>query len=134
MAGQLIEDVSGQTWEQFVRDQVLRPAGMRSSTRTVPSAGAPTIAPGRTHAATARCRAWATQTMLDDSGHAEFDLELGANAAPAGGVASSANDMGRWISIQLARRALPDGSGRLFSETSAREMDAPGAHSHQSDA
>ncbi len=68
------------------------------------------------------------QTVLDDSGSAEFDPELGANAAPAGGVASSANDMGRWISIQLARGALPDGSGRLFSEAASREMWAPRVH------
>ena len=52
-----------------------------------------------------------TQEALDDSGQAEFDPELGANAAPAGGVAASANDMGRWIAIQLARGALPEGSG-----------------------
>ena len=128
VAGQLIEEVSGPTWEQFVRDQVLRPAGMRSSTSD------------RVERRRTDNRAWpharrngpmqgmGDQTLLDDSGHAEFDPELGANAAPAGGVAASANDMGRWISIQLARGALPDGSGRLFSETSAREMWTPHVH------
>ena len=30
VAGQLIEEVSGQTWEAFVRDRVLKPAGMTS--------------------------------------------------------------------------------------------------------
>ena len=128
VAGQLIEEVSGQTWEQFVRDQVLRPAGMRSSTSD------------RVERRRIDNRAWpharrngpmqgmGDQTVLDDSGHAEFDPELGANAAPAGGVASSANDMGHWISIQLASGALPDGSGRLFSETAAREMWTPRVH------
>ena len=66
-----------------------------------------------------------TQKALDDSGQAEFDPELGANAAPAGGVAASANDMGRWIAIQLARGALPGGSGRLFSEAASRQMWMP---------
>lgn len=69
-----------------------------------------------------------TQLALDDSGRAEFDPELGANAAPAGGVAASANDMGRWISIQLGRGALPEGSGRLFSEAASREMWTPRIH------
>ena len=66
-----------------------------------------------------------TQKALDDSGKGEFDPELGANAAPAGGIAASANDMGRWIAIQLARGALPGGSGRLFSEASSRQMWMP---------
>ena len=69
-----------------------------------------------------------TQQALDDSGQAEFDPELGANAAPAGGVAASANDMGRWIAIQLARGALPEGSGRLFSEAASRQMWTPRVH------
>ena len=32
VAGQLIEEVSGQTWEAFVRDHVFKPSGMRVST------------------------------------------------------------------------------------------------------
>ena len=32
VAGQLIEEVSGETWEKFVRDHVLKPAGMLHST------------------------------------------------------------------------------------------------------
>ena len=32
VAGQLIEEVSGQTWEVFVRDNVFKPAGMSVST------------------------------------------------------------------------------------------------------
>jgi CubicO group peptidase (beta-lactamase class C family) len=128
VAGQLIEEVSGQTWEQFVREQVLRPAGMRSATSD------------RVSRRRNENRAWpharrngpmhgmGDQAALDDSGNAEFDPELGANAAPAGGIAASANDMGRWIAIQLARGALPDGSGRLFSEAASREMWTPRVH------
>jgi hypothetical protein len=66
-----------------------------------------------------------TQAALDDSGNAEFDPELGANAAPAGGIAASANDMARWIQIQLARGAIPGGSTRLFSEAASRQMWTP---------
>lgn len=63
-----------------------------------------------------------TQEMLDDSGEAEFDPDITGVGVPAGGVAASANDMARWISIQLALGALPGGEGRLFSEAAAREM------------
>ena len=127
VAGQLIEEVSGKTWERFMREDVLVPAGMRTATSD------------RVARRATRNRAWphgrrdgpmqgmGTQEVMDDSGHAEFDPELGANAAPAGGVAASANDMGRWIEIQLAHGALPEG-GRLFSEASAREMWTPRIH------
>ena len=128
VAGQLIEEVTGKTWERFMREDVLVPAGMRTATSD------------RVERRRTRNRAWphgrrdgpmhgmGTQEVMDDSGRAEFDPELGANAAPAGGVAASANDMGRWIAIQLARGALPDGRGRLFSEAQSREMWTPRIH------
>ncbi|GAM97782.1 beta-lactamase [alpha proteobacterium U9-1i] len=127
VAGQLIEEVTGKTWERFMREDVLAPAGMRTATSD------------RVERRRTRNRAWphgrrdgpmagmGTQEMMDDSGRAEFDPELGANAAPAGGVAASANDMGRWIAIQLARGATPEG-GRLFSEAQSREMWRPRIH------
>ncbi len=124
-AGQLIEEVSGKSWERFVREEVLVPAGMRTATS---DRGARRGAPNRAWPHARRdgpLHGMGTQQALDDSGQAEFDPELGQNAAPAGGVAASANDMGRWIAIQLAHGALPDGSGRLFSEAAAREMWTP---------
>lgn len=127
VAGQLIEEVSGKTWERFMREDVLVPAGMRTATSD------------RVERRRTRNRAWphgrrdgpmagmGTQEVMDDSGRAEFDPELGANAAPAGGVAASANDLGRWIAIQLAHGATPEG-GRLFSEAQSREMWTPRIH------
>lgn len=127
VAGQLIEEVSGKTWERFMREDVLVPAGMRTATSD------------RVERRRTRNRAWphgrrdgpmqgmGTQEMMDDSGRAEFDPELGANAAPAGGIAASANDLGRWIAIQLAHGATPEG-GQLFSEAQGREMWTPQIH------
>jgi CubicO group peptidase (beta-lactamase class C family) len=127
VAGQLIEEVSGKTWERFMREDVLVPAGMRTATSD------------RVERRRTRNRAWphgrrdgpmtgmGTQEMMDDSGRAEFDPELGANAAPAGGVAASANDLSHWIAIQLAHGAKPEG-GRLFSEAQSREMWRPQIH------
>lgn len=127
VAGQLIEEVSGKTWERFMREDVLVPAGMRTATSD------------RVERRRTRNRAWphgrrdgpmtgmGTQELMDDSGRAEFDPELGANAAPAGGVAASANDLGHWLAIQLAHGAMP-GGGRLFSEEQSREMWRPQIH------
>ena len=120
VAGQLIEEVSGQTWEVFVREHVLKSAGMIVSTTDE-----------KDHFATANrafpharmdggFRGIGTQEVLDE--HAI----LGRNAAPAGGISSSANDMGRWLAIQLAHGALPGTGGkRLFSEDASREMWTP---------
>jgi CubicO group peptidase (beta-lactamase class C family) len=128
VAGQLVEEVTGRTWERFVREDVLVPAGMRTATSD------------RAERRRAENRAWpharrdgpmhgmGTQKALDDSGQAELDPELGQNAAPAGGVAASANDMGRWMAIQLARGELTGGSGRLWSEAASRQMWTPRVH------
>jgi hypothetical protein len=50
--------------------------------------------------------------------------ELARSAAPAGGMAVSANDMAKWLKLQLARGALPDGK-RLFSEAQSKAMWQP---------
>jgi hypothetical protein len=51
--------------------------------------------------------------------------DLGRNAAPAGGLAVSANDLARWLMIQLGAGKLPDGSGRLFSAAAHEQMWTP---------
>jgi CubicO group peptidase (beta-lactamase class C family) len=48
--------------------------------------------------------------------------ELARSGAPAGGLAVSANDMARWLLIQLGHGKLPDGDKRLFSEEAHEQM------------
>ena len=125
VAGQLIESVSGQTWEVFVREHLLKPAGMPHSTTDVADLFAN---PDRAqpHARLdGRIRGIGSQEMLDES------AGLPQVIAPAGLLASNANEMGRWLSIQLDHGALP-GAGekgpRLFSEAASREMWTPQVH------
>src|SRR4030095_2491011 len=47
------------------------------------------------------------------------------NSGPAGGLAISANDMSRWLLIQLAHGKLPDSNTPLFTEESSHEMWQP---------
>jgi hypothetical protein len=49
---------------------------------------------------------------------APFDSD---NTNPAGGINSNADEMAKWMIVQLARGKLPDGS-RLFSEATWREL------------
>jgi CubicO group peptidase (beta-lactamase class C family) len=119
VAGQLIEAVSGKTWEKFVAEDVFKPAGMLHSTsdddvrwkvadRAYPHARMD-----------GGLRGIGKQERLD-----ERDV-LGKAAAPAGGLAVSANDMARWLLIQLGRGKLPDSDGRLFSEAQSVQMWKP---------
>ena len=119
VAGQLIEAVTGETWEQFVAAHVLKPAGMLHSTA---DGEARFATPNRAqpHARmNGGLRGAGTQELLD-----EHD-ELGRTAAPAGGLAVSANDMSRWLMIQLHAGELPGHAGRLFSEAAHRQMWQP---------
>ena len=119
VAGQLIEAVSGESWEKFTEEHVLRPAGMLHST----SDGEARFAnPNRAqpHARmNGGLRGAGDQEMLDERD------ELGRPAAPAGGLAVSANDMARWLLIQLDHGKIPGGSQRLFSEAAHEQMWKP---------
>ena len=119
VAGQLIETVSGETWERFVAQHVLKPAGMLHSTSDEDERFA-TINRAQPHARlNGGLRGAGDQELLDERD------ELGRTAAPAGGLAVSANDMARWLLIQLDGGKLPGGSGRLFSEAAHTQMWRP---------
>ncbi|HEY1752545.1 MAG TPA: serine hydrolase [Caulobacteraceae bacterium] len=118
VAGQLIEAVTGQTWEDYVREHVLKPARMNDTTSD------------HAHRFADPDRAWpharidgpmrglGTQVVLGERDG------LGTNVSPAGGVSASAEDMAQWLKIQLAHGAVP-GGGRLFSEASSAAMWKP---------
>jgi CubicO group peptidase (beta-lactamase class C family) len=119
VAGQLIEAVTGETWEKFTAEHVLKPAGMLNST-TSEEARMATENRAQPHARmNGGLRGAGDQERLDERDG------LGRNAAPAGGMAVSANDMARWLLIQLHNGELPEHSGRLFSEAVHTDMWTP---------
>lgn len=116
VAGQLIEEVSGKSWEDFMAQDVFAAGGMTSATATYETRLAN---PNRAHPhgrIGGAVRGDGPISMLDERG-----VELGRAALPAGGLALSANDLARWLQIQLGQGSLPDG-GRLFSAAQAAEM------------
>ena len=119
VAGQLIEAVSGQTWEKFTAEHVLKAAGMMNST-TDNDVRFATADRAQPHARlNGGLRGIGDQSRLDERD------DLGRTAAPAGGLAISANDMTRWLRIQLDDGKLPDSDGRLFSRAAHEEMWRP---------
>ena len=119
VTGQLIEAVSGETWEKFTADHLLKPAGMLHSTSDDDSRFAN---PNRAY----------PHARMDGGlrgvGHQEILDErevLGKSAAPAGGLAISANDMSRWLRIQLDGGKLVDSDAHLFSAEAQEQMWKP---------
>lgn len=107
VAGEVIEAISGQSWEDFVQSRILAKVGM-SSSNVRHSAAA-----GGGNVATPHARVDGRVRAI-----APFDSD---NTNPAGGINSCAEDMAKWLNVQLSQGQLPDGS-RLFSEATSRQL------------
>ena len=118
VAGQLSEAVTGQTWEQYLLERVLRPAGMQRST-TDNEANFKVANRAFPHARmSGGLRGVGRQELLDERD------DLGRNAAPGGGVASSANDLAQWLHLMLGA-GMPATGPRVFSAKTHAEMLTP---------
>jgi CubicO group peptidase (beta-lactamase class C family) len=107
VAGQLIEAVSGQSWENFVTTRILNTVGMTGS-NVLHSAALSGSNVAATHA-----RVEGTVRPI-----APF---LSDNTNPAGGINSSAEDMAKWMLVLLGGGKLADGT-QLFSERTLRQI------------
>lgn len=118
VAGALIEEVSGQRFEDYVSAHVFRPAGMADATAEMarqlsePNRAQPHARFGGV------TRGTGPQKLLDERDR------LGQSGSPAGLLAASANDMARWLQVQLAGGTTPEGK-RVFSAATAKEMWTP---------
>src|SRR5215218_4504484 len=100
VAGELIESVSGRSWEDFVRDRILRRVGMNDSDV-------------RHSGATEKGNVAGTHAEVNDTVRpvAPFASD---NTNPAGGIMAGATDMAKWMMVQLDSGKVGDGT-RLFS-------------------
>ena len=107
VAGELIEAVSGQTWEDFVRTRILRRVGMGDSDV-------------RHSGSMDRGNVAGTHAEVNDTVRpvAPFTSD---NTNPAGGIMAGAADMAKWMTVQLDSGRVADGT-RLFSASSAKEL------------
>src|SRR2546422_3709305 len=107
VAGEVIAAVSGQSWEDFVSSRILAKVGMTGSNV-------------RHSAAASGGNVAATHARIDGKVRpiVPFDSD---NTNPAGGINSSAEDMAKWLRVQLSGGMLANGS-RLFSAATAREL------------
>lgn len=115
VAGQLVESVSGQRWEDFVQQHILDPLRMRDARTSIDARTANQVA---LHARdTTPVRGVGKQAVLTT-------VMTGDVFAPAGGLQVSATDMGRWLRLQLDRGQL-DSDKRIFSAAASKTMWTP---------
>ncbi|WP_309662408.1 serine hydrolase [Sphingomonas sp.] len=119
VAGELVTAVSGEPWERFMHSHVFAPLGMNHATDS--NAEFQAVA-DRAH----------PHGRFDGPivglGHQQAygaEATLAGNAAPAGGLAISANDMTRWLLTQLGHGQIPGSSARLFSAEQSTQMWSP---------
>jgi CubicO group peptidase (beta-lactamase class C family) len=107
VAGEVIEAMSGQSWEDFVRSRILARVGMTTSNVR--------------HSDAARGGNSATPHAPVDGKVRPVQPFDSDNTNPAGGINSNAQDMPKWLTVFLARGRLADGS-RVFSEATWRQL------------
>ena len=107
VAGELIESLSGQSWEAFVTDRILKRVGMGDS-NVLHSA------------ATGGGNVAATHARVDGKVKRikPFDSDI---TNPAGGINTSATDIAKWLLVLLDDGKLADGSA-LVTPRTAREI------------
>jgi len=111
VAARLVEVLSGEPFEDYLRRHILEPAGMTSSTSTVTDDQAvPRLVEGHVTA----------------YGHAFTVPGPGTFTVGDGGVVSSATDMARWLIVNANGGQTADGA-RLVSREGMRRLHTPSA-------
>jgi CubicO group peptidase (beta-lactamase class C family) len=110
-AGQIIPAVTGKSWEDYIHERILLPLGMNNT-----SLSNAAFKPGDDYAF--------PHSKVDGKLQAIDFINLD-NAGPAGSINSSAAEMAKWITLQLARGKFPNSDKRLFTEERSREMWSP---------
>jgi len=107
VAGEVIEAVSGQSWEDFVSSRILKKVGMATSNV-------------RHSDATRGGNVATPHAPIDGKVRpiAPFDSD---NTNPAGGINSNADEMAKWMLVQLGEGKLADGTPLIRPDT-ARQL------------
>ena len=107
VAGELIETVSGLSWEDFIARRIIEPLGMKTTTVRHSVAGT------GENSATPHARV--------DGVVRPVAAYTSDNTNPAGGINSSASEMAKWVIVQLDSGRIP-GGGRLFTPSTTRQL------------
>lgn len=107
-AGEVIREVSGMSWHQFIKERIFTPLGMSRSVTSIRDL------PAKGNAAT-------PHKTLPDLRSKPIPWMNWDTMGAAGGIISSVHDMGKWLQTQLRQGQYAQGQA-LFSKTQSREM------------
>jgi len=106
LAGEVVAQVSGEPWPQYVERHILQPLGM-TATRAAPARDMPGLAIGYGRRVPGRAR------------DVEPFVDTGAEA-PAANLASNVEDLAKFVSLQF--RDGPRGGAQVLQGSTLREM------------
>jgi CubicO group peptidase (beta-lactamase class C family) len=107
LLGEIVVEVSGKPWADYVEEKILRPLGMRSS-----NAAPGEDLPGR--------RAIGYMRLMPDGTRSVFDYYDTGAIAPAASIVSTVEDLSRFASLQF--RDGPAGGDQILKGSTLREM------------
>jgi hypothetical protein len=108
-AGQVVPSVTKKSWDDFIRDRIFTPLGMKSSSVSI-KAFTPTSNVATPHA------------KIDDKVQVIAWRNID-NIAPAGSINSNVQDMAQWLRLQLGDGVYQN--QRLLSSAAIKEMRTP---------
>ena len=117
LLGEIISRVSGQSYSEYIESQLLEPLAMERTAVSIRSTPA-----GKGNARTEKLRSDEARAHVWDGGWFEMRTFPGSLPLlePEGGLASTAQDMARWMRFHLNRGELDD--VRLLKEDTATRM------------
>ena len=121
--GMLIEALSGQTWEEFVRENLLEPIGMTRTTFFVDDiAGDPNHAEPYDRVVPTDLTGM-TKIPFLKSDREDRAKGVGAPYGPAGSIMSTVRDMLKWVEFNLNDGKV--GDKQIISEANMKELHKP---------
>ena len=108
-AGQIIPSLTGKQWDEFVRERIFNPLGMKSSNTSIKS-----FANGGNVAT--------PHSKINDTVQAVSWRNID-NIAPAGSINSNVEDMAQWLRLHLGGGIYQN--QRLLSAAAIKEMQTP---------
>ncbi len=112
--GEIVEAISGVTWEDFVKENIFKPLEMNRSLSRFSEMR------NQSNIAWSHARRGGKVKVMDTF----FDLNIGDSGNPAGGVVTSAGDMAKWVKMHLDSGRI-DSEKRLFKPSTTSQLWKP---------
>jgi CubicO group peptidase (beta-lactamase class C family) len=107
-AGQVVAELSGESWDDYLREKIFVPLGMNHTNTSA--------------TAFKQSDDWAMPHTKVDGKLQPIPVENLDNAGPAGSINSSVADMSKWLLLQLNHGKVPGTETQIFSERASHDM------------